>query len=399
MNAFKLHATAPAPDSTRSRRVVLDTRVVSGTGGGPDKTILNSPRFLKSAGYHNICAYMHPPGDPGYDSIVQNAEALKAPLISIPDRGPFDWKVIQRLARICRDERVEIWHGHDYKSNALGLLIKPFWPMRLVTTVHGWVKHTRRTPLYYGIDRFCLKRYEVVICVSNDLHEKSLESGVPQDRCLLIENGIDVEQFRRSRSTAEAKQSLGVPADRLLIGAVGRLSEEKGFHLLIRAVDRLIASGCDVELRIAGEGDQLSRLDALIRELNREDRIRLIGFQRDTISFFEAMDLFALSSLREGLPNVVLEAMAMNVPVVATRIAGIPRLIRSGENGVLVEPDSAEALSQALATLVRDPQQRSKLAEAARRTIEDHHGFAARMDKIRDVYDGLLADPSAAVTS
>ncbi len=394
-NAFKAKALAP----DRDRRIVLDTRVVSGTGGGPDKTILNSPRFLKSAGYHNICAYMHPPGDPGYDSIVQNAEALKAPLISIPDRGPFDWKVIQRLARICRDERVEIWHGHDYKSNALGLLIKPFCPMRLVTTVHGWVKHTRRTPLYYGIDRFCLKHYEVVICVSNDLYEKSLESGVPRDRCLLIENGIDVEQFRRSRSTAEAKQSLGVPADRLLIGAVGRLSEEKGFDLLIRAVDRLITSGCDVELRIAGEGDQLSHLDALIRKLNREDRIRLIGFQRDTISFFEAMDLFALSSLREGLPNVVLEAMAMNVPVVATRIAGIPRLIRSGENGVLVEPGSAEALSEALATLVRAPRQRSRLAEAARQTIEDHHGFAARMDKIRDVYDGLLAVPSAAVTS
>ena len=396
MNAFKVEAQSPA--AARSKRVVLDARVVSGTGGGPDKTILNSPRFLAKAGYHNICAYLHPPLDPGYEAIVKNADVLKAPLISIPDRGPFDWKVIQRLAGICREERVEIWHGHDYKSNALGLLLKPFWPMRLVTTVHGWVKHTRRTPLYYGIDRFCLKHYEVVVCVSNDLYEECLDLGTPKDRCILIENGIDVEQFRRCRSTAEAKQSLGIPADRLLIGAVGRLSEEKGFDLLIRAVDRLIASGCDVELRIVGEGDQHAHLDALIRELRRENRIRLAGFQRDTIPVFEAMDVFALSSLREGLPNVVLEAMAMKTPVVATRIAGIPRVIRHQKNGLLVDPGSVEALVEALERLIHAPELRIELAEAGRETIENHHGFAARMDKIRVVYDGLFAGPSSTAT-
>src|SRR4051812_43946618 len=123
--------------------VVLDTRVVTGTGGGPDKTILNSPRFLSGAGYRMICAYMHPPGDPGFAEITRKAEAWGAPLVSVPDRGPWDLKVTSRLLGLCRRERVAIWHGHDYKSNVLGLLLRPFWPMRLVTTVHGWVRHTR----------------------------------------------------------------------------------------------------------------------------------------------------------------------------------------------------------------------------------------------------------------
>src|SRR5947209_20361435 len=120
--------------------VILDARVVSGTGGGPDKTILNSPRFLLRDGYLNLCAYMHPPGDPGFDQVRRRAEQLQAPLLSVADRGPLDWKVIPRFLNICRRERVAIWHGHDYKSNALGLLLRRFWPMRLVTTVHGWVK-------------------------------------------------------------------------------------------------------------------------------------------------------------------------------------------------------------------------------------------------------------------
>ena len=107
--------------------VVLDTRVVSGTGGGPDKTILNSPRFLTAAGYRMLCAYMHPPGDAGFAQLRQRAVAWQAPLLSVPDRGPWDWRVATELLRICRRERVRIWHGHDYKSNALGLLLRRRW--------------------------------------------------------------------------------------------------------------------------------------------------------------------------------------------------------------------------------------------------------------------------------
>src|SRR5262249_44155089 len=145
--------------------VVLDARVVSGTGGGPDKTILNSPRYLAPAGYRMLCAYMRPPGDPGFEQLRAKAQRWGAPLVEIDDRGPWDWRVPAELLPVCRRERVQVWHGHDYKSNALGLLLARFWPMRLVTTVHGWVKHTRRTPLYYRIDRLCLRHYEAVICV------------------------------------------------------------------------------------------------------------------------------------------------------------------------------------------------------------------------------------------
>src|SRR3954451_12061910 len=93
--------------------VVLEARVVCGAGGGPDKTILNSPRHLWSAGYRTVCAYMHPPGDPGFEVLRHKAAAWQAPLVSVPDRGPWDWRVATRLLAVCRRERVRIWHGHD----------------------------------------------------------------------------------------------------------------------------------------------------------------------------------------------------------------------------------------------------------------------------------------------
>ena len=298
-----------------------------GTGGGPDKTILCSPSMLLPAGYRNLCVYLHPPHDPGFEEIVRKAGERQAPLVAVPDRGAWDLSVVPALLRICRRENVQIWHGHDYKTNALGLLLRRFWPMHLVTTVHGWVRHTGRTPFYYRIDRFCLAWYEVVIGVSPDLVEQSLACGVPAERAVLIENGVDIEEFGRKRSVAQAKEKHGWPVERLLLGAVGRLSQEKGFPYLIRATDLLIQQGLDVGLWIVGDGSERAALQSQIDALGRADRIRLLGYRADAAELYEAMDVFCLSSLREGLPNVLLEAMALETPVVATAEAGVPRVV------------------------------------------------------------------------
>jgi glycosyltransferase involved in cell wall biosynthesis len=252
------------------------------------------------------------------------------------------------------------------------------------------VHHTRRTPLYYWIDRLCLPRYELVICVSPDLHDRCLASRVPKSRCVLIENGVDTKEYCRRSEVRQAKQKLGVNPERFLVGAVGRLSAEKGFDLLIRAVDQLLRRGLDLELAIVGEGEEKSRLQDLIAELGRSDRIRLLGYRSDITAVYEAMDVYALSSLREGLPNVLLEAMALEVPVVATRIAGVPRLIQAEENGLLVEPGSIEELTEALARLLGDEGLRHRLCAAGRRTVETGYSFTARMRKIQALYDNLL---------
>jgi glycosyltransferase involved in cell wall biosynthesis len=370
--------------------VIFDTRVVTGSGGGPDKTILNSPRFLAPLGYHMLCGYLHPPGDPGYADIEAKAAKYSAPLISIPDRGPADLAVVKALLKVCREHRVAVWHGHDYKTNALGLALRPFHRMKLVTTVHGWVHNTARTPLYYKIDRFCLKRYERVYCVSPDLVEACRAAGVKASRLLLLENGIDTAEYTRRRAVAEAKAALGLPAGRLHVGAVGRLEPEKAFDLLIRAVHQLNAAGVGCGLTVVGEGHDRPRLEAVIAELDLADRVQLVGWQSDVKGWFEAMDVFALSSRREGLPNVLLEAMALGVPCVATAIAGIPRLIEDGISGRLVPPDDLPALAAGLNEVLTSEAAREKYRTAGRDTIETRYSFAARMRTLAAEYDALL---------
>ncbi len=382
----------PWPRTPVELPVVLDARVVTGSGGGPEKTILNSPRFLAPLGYRMVCAYMHPPGDAGFESIRRKAGRLGAPLVSVPDRGPWDWRVVTGMLDACRREKVAVWHGHDYKTNALGLLLKRFWPMRLVTTVHGWVQQTSRTPLYYKIDRLCLPRYERVICVSDDLFEACLAHGVPARNLVLLENAIDAEEYVRRQGVAEAKARLGFPAGGFLIGAVGRLADEKAFDVLVRSTHDLLRRGLDVRLVVVGEGHERANLERLAEQLGITDRVSLPGWQADVRTYFEAMDVFALSSLREGLPNVLLEAMALEVPVVATRVNGIPRLVQDGRNGLLVEPGDRAGLTTALAGLLGNAALRDLFRRAGRRTVEGRYSFPVRMQKLKRIYDELLQD-------
>ena len=384
---------AELPDSlpgiAEPRPFVLHTRVVTGTGGGPEKTILNSPRYLNEYGIDCACLFLRPPGDPGFATLERKAVAAGAEIIGIDDRGPFDWRVVRDCIRVCRDRNVSVWHGHDYKSNALGLLVRRFHRMHLVTTAHGWVRFTAKTPLYYKIDRFCMKRYEEVICVSQDLHDRCVESGVTADRLHQIDNAIVLDDYSTAPPTLMDKARFGFDSQRFLVGAVGRLSEEKGFQHLINATANLIHSGHQIGLVIAGEGHLRNQLQQQIDDLELQDHIRLCGFLPDPRELYRALDLFVLSSLREGLPNVVLEAMASQRAVVATNCNGIPNLVQHQQNGLVVPIDNENALHDAMQRCVMSEDLRSHLAAAGRQTIERRFSFDRRMKKIVDVYRGL----------
>ena len=372
--------------------MVLHTRIVTGTGGGPDKTILNSPRFLDTFGYESICAYMHPPEDPGFQVLEQRAQDCRAPLVSIPDRGLRDPSVIGRMLKVCKENKVTIWHGHDYKSNALGLLLRKFWPMKLVSTVHGWGVRSLKTPLYYKIDRSCLRYYDKVICVSDELYQQCCDARIAEDRLLTIPNGIDLSAYPIPDDTqkAAAKSALGLSSDRFVIGSIGRLSGEKGFDHLIHALADLLECGYPADLVLAGDGDERARLMECARDHGVAQNVRFLGHVSDPRSVYSALDVFVLSSLSEGLPNVLLEAMATGVPIVATRVGGIPSVLTNEYDGLLVAPGSADQLTVALTRIAHNDVLFAELGQNARSTAEKRFCFEKRMQSMRTVYDELL---------
>jgi len=370
---------------------VLHVRTVTGFGGGPEKTILNSPRHLPVLGYRSSCAYLHPADDPGIDLLRQKAEDAGAELISVVDSGALDTSLVAKLAAVCQQRNVKIWHAHDDKTNLLGLLVRRRWPMKLVTTAHGWVSKSWKASLHQTVSRFCLRFYDMTIAVSPDIDDCLQAWGIDQKRRCLIENAIDTDAFRRRFTREEARDKLNLRTSGLVLAGLGRLEPEKGFDRLIAAVGDCVSRGIAVTLLIGGDGSELGSLRNQVARLGLADRVSLLGHLSDPRLLLQAADVFVLSSLREGLPNVVLEAMALETPVISTRVAGIPRLIESGEHGLLIDIGDHQQMVAAIGQLEADKEMRQLFALHARKRIEDRYDFKKRMQKVASVYDQVLS--------
>lgn len=376
--------------SGKTRGRVLHLRVVAGTGGGPEKTILNSPRFIRRYGYDARIVYLCPPNAEVAKVLRARAQVADCDLEVLPDRGPLDVRLIFQVARLCRKHRIDILQTHDYKSNFIGLAVRRLYQCHLCTMLHGWTDMSGRMPLYKRVDQWCLPKYEKMICVSEDLVDECRKLKIAESKVHLVHNAIDVQQFQRTLPKLEAKQQLGARPGNFLIGSVGRLSPEKCYSELIDVVTSLQDQGYSIDLWIAGDGPQREELEDKIRALQRGESLRLLGQIPDTREFYQAMDLFVLNSIREGLPNVVLEAMALETSVLATNIAGIPSLIKPGETGQLIEPSSPKLLKEAILAAINNPERQARFVVNARKLIVEEFSFEVRMQKVVAIYDELL---------
>jgi glycosyltransferase involved in cell wall biosynthesis len=370
--------------------MVLHARVVAGNGGGPDKTILRSAAYIDPDRYRMAAAYMHPQGEAGIAVLRGHARRWRCPFYEVAETGPVDPRTVRSMLQVCQKLRVAVWHGHDYKSNALGLLLRRLWPMRLVTTVHGWTNETARTRLYYHIDNMCLRGYDRVIAVSPPLFDHCLRHGVERDRLTFVPNAIEPAEFKRVNDTKDARYALGVSQDAFVIGVVGRFSPEKGIDRAIETLADLRRDYTKAELHLIGDGPEYERLRALCRKLNVTDAVHFWGWQSQLQRFYETMDTLLVPSHTEGLPNVALEAMSMRVPVAATDVGGVRHLLKDGRRGVVLSRDRA-TWARCIAPLIVSPVRRQELAHKGRLRIKKYFAFRQRMDAVMGIYDNVLS--------
>ncbi len=327
------------------------------------------------------------------DVLLERAEVAGAEIVPIVDRSPIDFRAVRQLARLCQERNVRIWHAHDDKTNLWGLLISRKIPLRLVTTLHGWVNYSIspwKVRLYKACSKFSLRRYDHSIAVSPDLLGQLQKWGISPDKSELIENAIDTDHYQRVLSKSEAREQLGMSRTDLVLVALGRLSPEKGFDSLISAVAIVRRLGIHLRLYIGGTGGLYDELNASIKKLALSENVFLMGQLSDPRTILQAADMFVLSSRKEGLPNVVLEAMAMETPVIATCLPGVSRLIEDGTHGLLVEADNPQQLADAICRLSSDYDLANQLARNARLQVEQNFDFDARMRKVARVYDTVL---------
>lgn len=349
-------------------------------GGSSENTVL-TVAGLAAAGHDCLLAAGAAQSEP---AVVEAARARGCRVELIPalvrEPAPLrDLRALVALVTRFRRHRPDLVHTHTSKAGVVGRLAALIARVPLIVhTPHGHVFYA-----YYGrawtaafvrLERAAARFTDRIVVLTERGAEEHLARQIGRpEQYVAIPSGVDTARLRaRAPARAAARAALGLPAAAPIVAGVGRLVPVKGFDVLVEALPALGAAVPGALVLLVGAGPDRAALEARARALGAGDRLRVTGARDDVVPWIAAADVLAAPSRNEGMGRVLIEAMALGVPVVGTRVGGIPAVLAGGECGALVPPDDPRGLAAALADLLGDPARREKLAAAGRRRAEEY---------------------------
>lgn len=324
-----------------------------------------------------------------YDAAV--TEGIEAVKLVIPNsRFPV---VMPRIARELKRLNVGLIHSHGYKSSVYGFLIKVLSGIPVMATCHLWFEMDKgplKTRILIGLEKRLYRWFPRVVAVSDDIRRVLTGNGVPENKVTVVENGVSIEPVSTPEQSAILRQSLGIDAEDFCVLNAGRLTRQKGQWTLIEAAAILKRRQVDIKVLIAGEGRLKDSLAEQIDQHQLQDRVKLLAFRRDIPELLAMSDAFALPSLDEGMPMILLESTARGVPSIVTAVGDIPKLIQANETGLVIPKEDPEALADAIESLMANKELRERLAENARIKMQAIYSSRAMHQKYHEIYQNLL---------
>jgi glycosyltransferase involved in cell wall biosynthesis len=309
-----------------------------------------------------------------------------------------DLAALAALARLISQGRYDIVHTHSSKAGILGR-----WAARLagvpviVHTVHGWGHHDRQHPLvrriYILLERITQRVTDRLIVVSPRNAEMGLADSIAvPEKYVTVRSGIELDRFRVPARPREAvRAELGIPQGVVVVGTVTRLSPQKAPLDFVAAAAQVAAQRRDAYFVIVGDGPLRAEVEAQVSALGLAERVRLTGLRRDVPDLLHSFDVFALTSLWEGLPRVLPQAMAAGLPVIATAVDGNVEAVTDGVNGLLVPAGDPAAMASALLRMVDGPALRKEMGRIGQ-TMAEEFGALKMVRDIAALYEALLEE-------
>jgi len=300
-----------------------------------------------------------------------------------------------RAAREITDEltrlRAHILCCHGYKADLLGRIAARRVGIPAVAVSRGWTGESLKVRLYEWLDRINLRWMDRVVCVSEGQAEKVRRAGVATDRVVVIRNAIDPTRFADiTPRYRQQLQSFFATPRRRIIGAAGRLSPEKGFGIFLHAARRLAARDPSLGFVHFGDGPLRQALEREAEAAGLKDVFVFAGLRPDLDRFLPFLDLMVLPSFTEGLPNVVLEAFAAGVPVVATAVGGTPEVVEDGVSGRLVAAGDADTLGEAILDVLFCEERRQAMGQTGRQRVRDEFSFTTQARAYEQLFATLV---------
>ena len=324
------------------------------------------------------------------NQLSRAAAALGVPTYRLQEHFRYDPRTISQLRKLVREINPHIIETHHSKSHFVlqisGLGKKRPW----VAYHHGHTRAHFRLRLYEGLDRWSLRAPTQVVAVCGAFAQQLVGMGIPREKIVVLHSSVELAPERNFNfeDLQAKKASLGISGTERIVLAIGRLSKEKAYPDLVAAIAELRRSHPELPVRliILGEGPERSTIEAAIRSAGLERGVSLPGHIRDVSPYYEVADVFAISSLSEGSPNVLLEAMAAGVPVVASAVGGIPEIVTDQQQALLVRPRDPRALADALACILTNRRLAQALSRAARSLAATRFSHEQRARALLELY-------------
>jgi glycosyltransferase involved in cell wall biosynthesis len=342
----------------------------------------------------------------GEDSMEFVADELGVRVERLPglrrDISPFrDLVAVVRLAQLIRRERPTILHTHTAKAGAVGrvaaLLAGDARPPIVVHTFHGHVLRGYFGPFrtfgFRLLERLLARVTTALVAVSPEVRDDLVGLGVaPREKFTVVRLGIELQQRVADRDgREETRRLLGIAPDRFMVGWIGRMTGVKRTSDVLLAFRELRERGVDACLCLVGDGPEREQVERRAHELGIMRSTFFLGYQEDVAPFYAAFDALILPSGNEGTPVSAIESLAAGRPVVATRVGGVPDVVRDGEDGYLVDAGAVDQLADALARLAEDGALRERMGAAGRARVLPRYSVDRLVDDVDRLYRALLA--------
>lgn len=356
---------------------------------GPGRTVLETGSHIDpSRVEYHIGAFVADPA--AAHPLVDQARARGLRVHAIVDRGRIS-DVVAQIVALIDEHRIDILHSSELRSNVVALLTRRRRRVWLVTTAHGWIANDLRGRAYRMLDKALLRLFDRVIFVSQAMRRRVPGFWLRRGRPRVLLNALVFESY--GREVLSKPRRVPDPQREAVLLNVGRLSAEKGQDLLLRSVAALRQEFPGIRLKFAGIGPLEGALRALAAELGIADRVEFLGYVANMPSLYVESDLVVQSSLTEGLPNVILEAAYLRVPIVATSVGGTDEVVSHGRSAWLLRPGSQAELTAGLREYLRRPADFVAMGQAAHAHVREHFSFTARTLGLMALYEELRDSP------
>lgn len=373
------------------RQIKILHIIGGGEFGGAEQHLLTLLKHLDRQVFevHVVCLFAEP--------LAEIMARHDFPVHVVAMKRKLDIMPVFSIAALISREKFDIVHTHGVRANLLGrLAAKKAGVRRVVTTVHSVLAFDYNRSIDRWVNTISEKMTQRITCrfitVCHLLEKHLVAEGIPQDKVRTIHNGIEIEHFNPDLSGEKIRREFNLSSEKIVISVIARFHPVKGHAYLLEAMARIVKENPQVVLFLAGSGSLKNELENLAGVLGIAKNVIFAGFRKDIPEIAAASDFMILPSLSEGLSLTIVEGMAMKKTVISTQVGGTPEIITSGSDGILVPPADVDALREAIEQLLTHPEQRVKLGERARETVEK--SFTAQMmaDKTAALYQELLGE-------